>query len=146
MIHFPHWTERGQTPNLSEMQANVQRHGGAIVEYEIVFSPVLFSRTTKHLEWVPPYHSRSGVGFKYVLWCLAIGWWSLPGLFLNPPAIINNLMGGADVTGLIVPTATVERQATAKKELKKVTERFGLIILGLFLLAIAGMFLIAVYG
>ena len=95
---------------------------------------------------MPPYQSRSGVGFKYALWCLAAGWWSLPGLVQTPPAIINNLMGGADVTGLAMPTASLEQRAFARKELKKSTERFGLVVLGLFILFLVGICLLAVYG
>jgi hypothetical protein len=146
MVHFPHWTERAPVRNLSELQDQIQKRGGAIVQYEVVISPLVFSCTRKYLEWVPPYQSRWGIGFKYALWCLAVGWWSLPGLFLTPPAIINNVMGGADVTGLVISEkATPETRAAAKKELKKVTERFGLVILFLFLLVIAGIFLIAAY-
>ena len=141
-----HWTQRGKVPNLPEMQANLEKHGGAIVQYEIVFSAILFSRTTKHLEWVPSYRSRSGAGFKYALWCLAIGWWSLSGLFLTPAAVVNNLMGGVDVTGIAAPASgSFASQATTKREIRKSNERFGLVMLGLFLLIIGAILLIVIH-
>jgi len=55
-------------------------------------------------------------------------------------------MGGADVTGLAMPTASLEQRAFARKELKKSTERFGLVVLGLFILFLVGICLLAVYG
>jgi hypothetical protein len=146
MMHFE-WTQRGQAPHLPQMIESLERHGGAIVQYEIIFSGIMFSRTTTHLEWVPPYRSRSGAGFKYALWSLAIGWWSLPGLVLTPIAIVNNLLGGTNVTGIVAPGVNPAATATlARKQLKAAESRFGLMVLGMFLLILSLITLIAIYG
>src|SRR5947208_4456247 len=100
MTHL-HWTQYGHRPDAGLLRQKLERFGGAVVQYQIVFSAVLFARTTLHWEWVPPSRSRSRASLKYVAWSVLLGWWSLPGLVLTPGTIVNNLLGGADVTQLI---------------------------------------------
>src|SRR5882757_6642432 len=87
---------------LPELLEQYQRHGGKVVMFQRVISAVVISVETTHLVWVPTYTSRTWAGFKYVLWTALLGWWSIPGLWCAPSAILNNLFGGIDVTELVI--------------------------------------------
>jgi hypothetical protein len=93
-----YWTERASIPNLHDLLEKVRQHGGSIVEYQRVFGIIVFTRTFPVFEWVPPHASRKTAGLKHVLFCAALGWWSVTGLFWTPAALIKNLTGGVDLT------------------------------------------------
>lgn len=114
------------------------------MQYQKVCSFILFTRTTLHWEWVPTYSSPSAVGVKYAAWCMLFGWWSLAGPFLTPAAIVNNLLGGVNVTEFVAGPSPLPGQAgqgTARRELASLEnrERYG--ILFMFILALLALVL-----
>ena len=145
MFHSLHWSERASVKDLPALKQQLYRHGGEIVQYQCIMSAIFFARTTNYLEWVPPYSSRFSVGLKYVLQSLLLGWWSLPGLLFTPPIIINDLLGGADVTDLYVgppPPPPAQRGEVARRELDKLTSRGHWVILATVVLLLVAIFLL----
>jgi hypothetical protein len=121
-----YWTERASIPNLQELLEKVQKHGGAIVEYQRVFSIILFTRSFPVFDWVPPGVSRKTAGLKHVLFCGMLGWWSVTGLLWTPAVLINNLMGGVDLTKVFTQPPPLPGQPfdnTAIAELNRARKR-----------------------
>src|SRR5260221_8504895 len=123
MITIPiFWTQKATIPNLPALLENYRKHGGAIVQYDRVYSMVVFMERSPKFEWVPPNTTRRAVGFKHALWCCVFGWWSVPGFFATAGAIINNLMSGVDVTKVLTSPPPLPGQpfdSTALKELAR---------------------------
>jgi hypothetical protein len=132
---------------LPNLQEQYQRHGGKIVMFQRVTSMIVISWETTHLEFVPPHFSRSWVGFKYVLWNLFLGWWSISGLWCTPSAILNSLLGGIDVTELVtdLPVSFNARQPSIIKKALDVLENREryMMLLVIILLIVAFMTYIA---
>ena len=130
------WTERGSIPNIDILLSNVQQRGGSIVQYEHVFSFVLYTRVSTHFDWVPPNTSRTRAALKHVAFCLAFGWWSVPGFIRTGGAIINNLMGGIDVTRILISPPGHSYDESALKELAAAEKRqqYGILVFILFLI------------
>jgi hypothetical protein len=93
-----HWTERTRIPHLEEILEKHRSNGGAIVEYRRVLSAVIISSASPQIEWVPPGKNRTLQGLKHTLISSLLGWWSISGFFWTIAAIIQNTMGGIDVT------------------------------------------------
>ncbi len=129
--------------NLPMLLAYHEQHGGMIVEYRRVWSLLFVSHMTSRLEWVPPGESRLVHGLKHTLFCFFLGWWSLGGFFATIGALVNNLMGGIDVTPLCAPQEDQsreewERETTqhiqAQEKLRQVALVFALfLIMGIIL-------------
>jgi hypothetical protein len=114
------WTQKARIPNLQELLDNYQRHGGSIVQYDRVFSVIVYMQRYPKFEWVSPTTARRAAGFKHALWCCLLGWWSPLGFFATTGAIINNVMGGIDVTKILTSPPPLPGQPfdqTALKEL-----------------------------
>jgi len=95
------WTEKSKIRNLPELLDNYQKHGGQIVQYQRIFSFIVFSRMFPVFEWVSPNATRRAAGRKHALFSFLLGWWSPIGMFGTAGIIINNLMGGIDVTKIL---------------------------------------------
>lgn len=111
---------------LDELRENVREHGGALIEYYRVWSFLLVAEMSRRVERVPPGKSRLRAGLKHVAYLFALGWWSIGGFFLTPAAIINNLMGGIDVTDVLterLPTDRVRYPGGARFELERARKR-----------------------
>jgi hypothetical protein len=89
--------------NLPELRAKVHAHGGSIIQYNRVISCVLISWRYSAFEWVPPSASRRKAGLKHAVSCFLLGWWSITGWIMTPTLVVNNLMGGLDVTHTLIP-------------------------------------------
>ena len=126
------WSERAKVPNLTELVQNYREHGGAIVEYEHVWSAIYFSSSSPVFEWVPPTASRHIAGIKHALFCFFLGWWSPAGLLWTLPAVINNFLGGIDVSQVLANPPPLPGQSydpIAIRELVANRRRQGIIIL-----------------
>jgi hypothetical protein len=139
------WTQKTTIRNLPELLDNYHKHGGSIVQYDRVFSIILYMQRSPKFEWVPPNTTRRAAGLKHALWCCLLGWWSITGFFATSGAIINNLMGGVDVTKVLTSPPPLPGQPfdnTALKELEAARRRQGyafltfLLILLLLVLAL----------
>ena len=81
---------------------------------------IYFTQSNPIFVWVPPGRSRSIAGLKHALFCFVLGWWSFTGLCWTLPAVVNNLMGGVNVTQVLAnppPLPGQQYDATALKEL-----------------------------
>jgi hypothetical protein len=79
-------------------------------------------------ELVPQGTTRRAAGRKHALWCCLLGWWSIPGFFGTAGSIINNLMGGIDVTKILTTPPPLPGQpfdSTALEELQAARQRQG---------------------
>jgi hypothetical protein len=137
-MHFFELTIPVSAKKLPALKENLRKHGGIAVQYKRIYSLILFSLTTTHWVWVPPYRSRHAIGFEFALSSLLFGFWSFQGFLLAPGVIFNNIFGGAEVTGLVVcPPFCKEQQSqeAAIKELGRIKSRsdyFFLMMLILF--------------
>lgn len=133
------WTTPTAIQNLPQLLDRYRAHGGSIVQYERVFSFIIYSRRSPAFEWVAPHKSRRMAGLKHALWCLFFGFWSFAGFFWTPGSIINNLMGGIDVTRVLSsPIAPIDGQVddSAIKEFQAAEKRRQYVFAGLLLLLV----------
>ena len=137
------WTEETKIPNLDMLVAKQREQGGALVEYQHVWSLLVFSRATPRIVWVPPGANRSLAGLRPAAFCAVFGWWSAAGFFWTISALIKNLMGGVDVTAIltadeasqaILPSyvPTQEAQREAKSQARVLVAVLFMILAGLF--------------
>jgi hypothetical protein len=145
------WTERSAIPNLEELRSKVHQQGGSIVQYQRIYSIFIFSQSSTTFEWVPPGKSRTKAGLKHVAFSCALGWWSAGGMLATPAVIINNLMGGIDVTRILTeppPLPGDPFDSTAIAELQRAQKRQQYVFLGflLFILLVVGAWLIIYYA
>lgn len=97
MIHF-HWNRPADLTKVPELVDKVRSHGGSLVEYAWVWSALLFTYRRTHIVWLRPGGSRVARGLGYTVFSAVLGWWSLLGIFWTIQALVQNLMGGVDVT------------------------------------------------
>jgi len=144
------WTQKSTIPNLQKLLDNYHEHGGVIVQYERVVSLLVFSWRATKFEWVGPHTTRRAVGCKYALWNFLLGWWSVPGFFWTIGAIINNLMGGIDVTRVLALPPPLPGQPfdeTAVREMKDAQKRQQYALLGvLFIILILIVVFVVIPG
>jgi hypothetical protein len=135
------WKERTTIRNLPELLERYHKHGGAIVEYRRIFSILVFTRAYPVFEWVPPGTTRRAAGGKHALSCFLLGWWSIPGLFGTAGAIINNLMGGIDLTKVLttpppLPGQPVDNAAMQELEAARRRQAYAFLLFLLFLILV----------
>lgn len=138
------------TSNLAELRSICHTHGGAIVQYERVFSVLVYTQRTKVFEWVGPQTTRRAVGFKQALWCFFLGWWSVMGFFCTINAIISNLMGGIDVTRVVAASpsdyaATASILGTSEQQAELKRQQYVFLAVLFVLLVIAIIFCVVPY-
>jgi len=96
------WTERAQIPDLPYLTHQVRSQGGSIVEFQHVWSLLLYCQSGPVYRWVGPGRGRRFLaGFGHALFCFLFGWWSPAGIIWTLPAVINNIFGGMDVTTVL---------------------------------------------
>src|SRR5262249_11909849 len=79
----------------------------SVVLFQRFSSAILVSWESTHLEWIPPYSSKTWFGLRHAFWTLLLGWWSFSGLWCTPAAILTDVFGGVDVTELVkVPSSS----------------------------------------
>jgi len=135
-----YWTQRTTIPHLDELLAQVREQGGSIIQYQRVFSIILYSQSSPQFEWVPSGASRVSAGLKHTLFSALLGWWSLTGLFWTPAVIINNLMGGVDVTRVLTEPPPLPGQpfdSSALAELARAQKRQQIAFLILLFIVLA---------
>lgn len=77
-----------------------------------------------HFEWVPPGGSPIAAGMRHTLFTAAFGWWSIMGWMITPAIIINNLLGGIDVTRVLAGDQPDEAAlAVAYRDLERSEKR-----------------------
>jgi hypothetical protein len=94
------WTDKARIPNLPELVDRVRTHGGSIVEFQRVWSLLLYCQWGPIYRWVGPRQSRYVSGLGHAAFCFLFGWWSPAGIIWTLPAVVNNLCGGVDVTSI----------------------------------------------
>lgn len=122
------WKEKARIQNLPDLLDKHQKCGGQIVEYRRIFSILVFSRIYPVYEWISPQTTRHAAGRKHALFCALLGWWSIVGFFGTAGAIINNLMGGIDVTKVFTMPPPLPGQPydnSAIRELNAARKRQG---------------------
>lgn len=131
------WSRPVKIPNLRQLLENVREKGGAIIEYQSIVSLLIVSEASPKFVWVAPSGNRKTAGLKYVILSCICGWWSITGLFWTPNAIIGNLMGGLDVTKMLLnPDSPLEPDTIL--ELTRAQKRHQLAFLA-FLLIVLGI-------
>jgi hypothetical protein len=148
ILHF-HITRPLDLEKLGDIREHYRRHGGRVVLFQSVTSAILISWEEAHLEWVPPYATRVSVGFKYMVWSVFLGWWSVAGLFCTPAAVLTNLFGGVDVTELAqgpppIPEGGYPPPVRGALSVLKNREYYMLLLE--FILLIVGILLYAVHA
>ena len=120
-------------PKLPEMIANVQRHGGSIVQYWHAFSIVLYMQRSPVFRYVPPGKSHKIAGIPPAVFCGLLGWWSAVGWLVTPPLVVMNLLGGTDMTRILVPAPPPlpgqQPDLSAHEELHRAQKRQGYVFL-----------------
>ena len=148
MLHL-HWHEfKFDIPNLDELLAKHRQHGGFIIQYDRVFSILVYTRRTAICEWVPNRAARYRAGLKHALWCGLLGWWSLAGLFVTGVLIFNNLLGGIDYTRYLTTPPLlpgVSDQDSARREVEAAERRRLYLMLVCLYVVLAFVFLV-IYG
>lgn len=150
-MKFPTFqAQEGITPALQDLIDHCRRNGGTIVQYERVVSLLIYMRRYPKYDWVAPHSSRRAVGYKHALWCFLLGWWSITGLLFTPGAIINNVMGGIDVTPLLMSSRQLpDHRATesAVQEYNAALKRQQQVFLGFLVVVLAAcvVFLVLPY-
>ncbi len=86
---------------LPAIKEQFRRHGGKVVLFQRITSAIFVTWEHNHLEWIPPYATRTWAGFRHAFWTALLGWWSIPGLWCAPAAILTNVFGGVDVTEIV---------------------------------------------
>lgn len=147
MIILIFWSQKTTIPNLQELLDNYHKHGGAIVQYERVFSILIYSQRTPKFEWVALNTTRRAAGFKHALWCFLLGWWSIAGLFWTAGSIINNLMGGIDVTRVLtspppLPGQPYDDSAVRELEAARKRQQYAFLVFLLVLLVVVVIFFV----
>lgn len=97
-----HWSSQKTIPNLKYLVHQVETYGGSIIEYQQVWSLLVFSHSSPEYVWIGPGRSRFSGGLQQTVFSLMLGWWSLPGIIWTPAAVLYNCSGGADVTSLLL--------------------------------------------
>jgi hypothetical protein len=135
-------------PDLPEMIAKVQQHGGSIVQYQHVFSIILYMQRSPVFRYVPPGKSHKAAGIPHAVFCGLLGWWSVLGWLVTPPLVVMNLLGGIDMTKILIPGPPPLPgelpDTSAHAELQRAEKRQQYIVLGylgLLLLAVGIMLL-----
>lgn len=133
------WSEPHRIENLEELRANVKNQGGSIRQYERLLSAGIIMRRWPQFEWVPPAEHPRSAGLRHALFTAAFGWWSVIGWAITPGVILNNLLGGLDVTAVLMGDRTDETvQARALSDLERAKKRQDIVTV-LTLLAVFGV-------
>ncbi len=123
-----HWTTTARIPNLDRIVDAYRREGGTIVEYRSVMGAVAYTQVTPKIEWVPPGRSRVTAGLRHTISSALLGWWSLHGFFMTIGALIMNLMGGIDVTAVVLRRPGESIDESALRQLERERKRQGTVI------------------
>lgn len=115
------WTSRSSIP--PEILDNQQRFGGQIFQFEEVMSMVIYAKIRPAYVWIAPGKSARSTGCLRALGCFFLGWWSPPGLFYTSVAIVKNLMGGIDLTGILVELPGTQEHDDALRQWQAVKRR-----------------------
>lgn len=139
-----HWTEPAMIPGLDRLVENQRQHGGALVEYQRVWSLVMLSTMTPKVVWVSPGTSRIVAGLPHTLFCLALGWWSLAGFFWTISALITNLSGGIDVTAVFTtpPGQPIDEGALREMQRQAKVAQYAFVAVLFLILGVLGYFLV----
>jgi hypothetical protein len=110
----------------------------------------LYTQRYPKFEWVPPDTARCTAGRKHALCCFLLGWWSIGGLFATGAMVINNLLGGIDVTRILTAPPSLAGQPfddVAWREYAMAQKRQQWMFLGslLFLLLLVIIFFVIPY-
>ena len=131
------WTERKKIQNLPKLLDKVKKDGGSIIQYHRIFSVVVLSRHYPVFDWLPPGKSRTLASIKHVIFCFLLGWWSFGGWLVTPAIIINNLLGGIDVTKVFTQPPALPGQSfdsTAMGEFQRAKKRQQYVFIGYLIL------------
>lgn len=105
--------------NLKVLIDKQKIHGGTLIEYHTVFSFVFISISNYKVLLVPKQKSRIVQGLILSIPTLLLGWWSIHGLVWTLKAIVQNILGGVNLTNKYSnEKPTKEDLSTIEKEKK----------------------------
>jgi hypothetical protein len=141
MLYHVHIKKAVDMTALPAIREQFERHGGRVVLFQRVISVILVSWESAHLEWIPPYSTRTYHGLRHALWTALFGWWSLSGLFHSQAAILTDVFGGVDVTDLVTgpPPLPGRRPEPIERAWAIFQSRFGYVIILELLLFFGGI-------
>ena len=88
---------------VGEVQDHLRRGGKFVVFSYCMSFLVVTLRRSSDVMFIKAGESAFVASLPYTLLSLVIGWWGFPwGLIYTPMAVITNLSGGKDVTGIIM--------------------------------------------
>lgn len=87
------------------------RRGGRFVVFEYCVSCLVMTmRRSSDVYFVRAGQGTFGLSLGYTLLSLLLGWWGLPwGFIYTPLCLATNLLGGKDVTEMILPALLAPR-------------------------------------
>jgi hypothetical protein len=94
----------------AQVQEELRRGGRFVVfEYCVSFF-VMTTRRSSDVYFVRAGQGTFGLSLGYTLLSLLLGWWGLPWGFVYTPLVLaTNLLGGRDVTEMVVPSLLAPR-------------------------------------
>jgi hypothetical protein len=88
---------------VGDVQDHIRRGGKFVVFSYCMSFLVVTLRRSSDVMFIKAGDSAFVASLPYTLLSLVIGWWGFPwGLIYTPMAVITNLSGGKDVTGIIM--------------------------------------------
>lgn len=93
---------RAPIRKLALLRNRIRTDGGRIVVYQSMWSLLLLCGIHEKAVWIAPGKSRRWRGLLHSLTTMLIGWPSLEGIFVAPLILSQNLVGGRDITQLVM--------------------------------------------
>ncbi|MCY1073611.1 hypothetical protein [Archangium lansingense] len=86
------------------------RRGGRFVVFEYCVSFLTTTmRRSSDVYFIRAGQSTFVLSLGYTLLSLLLGWWGIPGFIYTPLCLATNLLGGKDVTEMVVPSLLAPR-------------------------------------
>ena len=92
--------------NVDALRSKYHADGGRFVVSLSCVSLIVISFIKPRIRWIPPRRSPHWGGLAWSVSSLFLGWWSVGGLINTQLVLAHNLLGGFDITSVIVDPRT----------------------------------------